>query len=71
MVMAGEREIDRVAVYTAHTHAAAPCGICRQVLREFGKKITVISETQSGERSSWSLEELLPNAFGPSDLGVK
>lgn len=71
MIIAGEKKIQRVAVYTDHTHAASPCGICRQVLREFGREIEVISETASGERRSWTLDELLPDAFGPSDLGVE
>ena len=71
MIMAGDKAIRRVAVYTDHSHAASPCGICRQVIREFGMEVTVISETLSGDRKSWTLDELLPDAFGPSDLGVE
>jgi hypothetical protein len=29
----------------------------------------VIAETIAGERATWALEDLLPAAFGPHDLG--
>jgi cytidine deaminase len=38
------------------------------VLWEFGPESLVIAETTGGERSTWALEDLLPNAFGPDDL---
>lgn len=70
MAYAGARTIKRVAVYTDHTHPASPCGICRQVIREFGTDLTVISHTKEGKRKSWTLDTLLPDSFGPEDLGV-
>ena len=46
-----------------------PCGGCRQVLREFGNGIAVIAESADGsQRTFWSIDELLPHAFGPDDL---
>ena len=49
-----------------------PCGGCRQVLFEFGGPgMAVISESADGSvRTFWSLDELLPDAFGPSDLDL-
>jgi cytidine deaminase len=41
-----------------------PCGGCRQVLHEFGGPECLV-DTPSGPRP---LSELLPDAFGPSDL---
>lgn len=70
MVMDGEKRILRVAVFTDHDHPPPPCGICRQVMREFGTEMTVISETLAGDRKVWTLDELLPDSFGPADLGV-
>jgi cytidine deaminase len=67
-VTAGDRAIDAVAVVTAAATPTPPCGGCRQVLWEFGPSSIVISETTSGERSVWALEDLLPGAFGPDDL---
>jgi cytidine deaminase len=68
MIDAGERQIQAVAVVTAADRPTPPCGACRQVLWEFGPSSTVICETVGGERRMWALEDLLPEAFGPSDL---
>ena len=48
---------------------ASPCGACRQVLNEFGPDMTVTVESGTGERAVWRLTEILPHAFGPSNLG--
>jgi cytidine deaminase len=69
MIDAGERRIDAVAVVTAAESPTPPCGACRQVLREFGRESIVVAETTGGERLTWALEDLLPSAFGPDDLG--
>jgi cytidine deaminase len=68
MIDAGERRIDLVAVVTAAETPTPPCGACRQVLWEFGREALVVAETTSGERKTWALEDLLPDAFGPEDL---
>lgn len=49
---------------------AWPCGICRQFLREFaapGMKVYVAKASAIEEST---LEALLPNSFGPEDLGI-
>ena len=52
------------------TDYAFPCGICRQVLREFNKpkefKVYICSTKE--KYSVFSLEELLPHSFGPEHL---
>jgi cytidine deaminase len=70
-VIAGERQIDAVAVSTDQGEPTPPCGGCRQVLNEFGPEVRVISEGADAKRGEWSLSELLPHAFGPEDLGVE
>jgi len=45
------------------THA--PCGHCRQFLRELAAPLTIVLP-----KGRYSLEELLPYSFGPDDLGV-
>ena len=59
-----------VAVVTDADSPTPPCGGCRQVLFEFGGPgIAVIAESADGSvRTYWSLDELLPDAFGPNDL---
>ena len=46
---------------------AYPCGICRQVLREFSDpdRMTVLVGVSPTEYQRFTLEELLPNSFGP------
>lgn len=48
----------------------APCGVCRQVLREFANPSTfaVILARTIGEYKVYTLEELLPESFGPENL---
>jgi cytidine deaminase len=47
----------------------APCGVCRQVLREFCEPETfrVLLGTTEGVQA-YTLAQLLPTSFGPSDL---
>jgi cytidine deaminase len=68
-VTAGEKKIDCVAVVTDAARPTPPCGGCRQVLWEFGPESLVVSETTSGERVAWALEDLIPDAFGPNSFG--
>jgi cytidine deaminase len=67
-VAAGSRDIDAVAVVASSPHPASPCGVCRQFLFEFNPDMTVVSEGTSGERTTWTLRDLLPDGFGPKDL---
>lgn len=48
---------------------AFPCGICRQVLSEFGgHKLTVIVAKSVSDYREYSLAELLPNSFGGESI---
>ncbi|NXC86884.1 CDD deaminase, partial [Cercotrichas coryphoeus] len=46
----------------------APCGACRQVMREFGTDWDVYLTKADGTYIVKRLEELLPLSFGPEDL---
>lgn len=66
-VSEGEREF--VAVAVATRGAGAPCGVCRQVLAEFGYNMTVIlADTDGSVRLMTTLAALLPEAFLPQHL---
>jgi cytidine deaminase len=69
-VAAGTTDVRAVAVVTDAETPTPPCGGCRQVLFEFGGPgMAVIAENADGSvRTYWSLDELLPHAFGPRDL---
>jgi cytidine deaminase len=68
MVAAGGHSVDAVAVVTDGATPTPPCGGCRQCLWEFGPEAVVLAVTLKGDRARWPLAELLPHAFGPSDL---
>jgi len=67
-VAAGQREFSSLVVATEHGQPAPPCGICRQVLAEFAPDLRIISVTGDGERSEWTLTDLLPSPFTPAWL---
>ena len=46
-----------------------PCGMCRQVMREFSTDLEIICLNNTGEEQTFTLEELLPRGFGPEFLG--
>lgn len=49
----------------------APCGVCRQVMREFCDPDTfqVVLGRTGGEWRTYLLRDILPMGFGPEDLG--
>ncbi|HXF29828.1 MAG TPA: cytidine deaminase, partial [Chlamydiales bacterium] len=67
----GETELVAIAV------SAAPCGHCRQVLNELEEagKLTILYRTPgpNGKTNdiTTNLATLLPESFGPKDLGLK
>ena len=67
-VSAGARSIVAVAMHTPTAQPASPCGACRQVIYEFGPHAAVISGCNGEGRGRWSIDELLPGAFGPRSL---
>ena len=66
-VSEGERDFEAIAVVTEK--GVTPCGACRQVLMEFGEDMQVIVADDAGRYRVFGLQELLPEAFNPEDLG--
>lgn len=67
-VSEGERDILAIAVVTKD--GGTPCGACRQVLNEFNPKMHVIFADNNGRvHGEYTLDQLLPGAFGPHNLG--
>lgn len=64
VAVAGDRTGDEVKQY------AFPCGVCRQVMREFSDpdSMTVIVAKSCEEYQVYSLSQLLPESFGPGNL---
>lgn len=63
----GERDFEAIAVVTEN--GGAPCGSCRQVLREFGEQTVVLIADSQGNVRETTVGELLPDSFSAADLG--
>jgi cytidine deaminase len=61
-IVAGARRFRRIVVVAEADPPVPPCGACRQVLVEFGGDLLIESASRTARRS-WTLKELLPDAF--------
>ena len=67
-VSEGHTDFVRIAIAGRSADFCVPCGVCRQVLREFAPGIEVICLNGKGEEKVFTLSELLPYSFGPELL---
>ena len=66
-VSEGERAFTTIVVAT--NNGGSPCGMCRQMLSEFGLELRVLLVNKDGALvHEVMLSELLPSAFEPGDL---
>jgi cytidine deaminase len=69
MCAAGERAIDVIVTVCEGDALGTPCGGCRQKIREFATPRTLIHVAgPEGVRKSYTMDELLPDSFGPEHL---
>ncbi len=71
-VAEGERCFQTIAIVTET--GAAPCGACRQVLREFGGadgELRVVIANGAGQAQTFTIADLLPAAFTPDQLPLR
>ena len=69
MVAAGGKQVRALLVVGEGENLVTPCGGCRQRLREFAAADTpVLIAGPGGVRATFTLEQLLPNSFGPENL---
>ena len=70
----GKREFEAIVICGGKegilTDYCAPCGVCRQVMREVWdpKTFKIILAKSEDEYKEFTLEELLPLGFGPENL---
>lgn len=74
-VQQGERRFDSIAIVGGPageepSRLCPPCGVCRQVMREFCSPddFTVILAVSPDDYEVLKLKDLLPRSFGPEDL---
>ena len=76
-VSEGYREFTAIAIAGGNDTVesldyCAPCGVCRQVIREFcDGSFEIILAKSREEYKVYTLEELLPMGFGPENLDKK
>ncbi len=59
----GKRKIKHIAVVADTEELTPPCGVCRQIIWEFGGDIPVILANLHGKVETVQMKELLPRAF--------
>ena len=68
-VAAGESAIVACVVVTPTAEPSSPCGICRQLMREFGTEMLVFAASSVSDAVyAARLGDLLPLSFGPANL---
>jgi cytidine deaminase len=64
----GECQFLAIAVVTGN--GGSPCGSCRQVMAEFGlETLVLIADADGHVAQETTVNDLLPGAFGPGQLG--
>ncbi|HEY3412504.1 MAG TPA: cytidine deaminase [Armatimonadota bacterium] len=64
----GTIEIVEVMVVTDAPSPWPPCGLCRQVIAEFGPHCTVYAANTAGDILTLPFEELYTHPFGPEQM---
>src|SRR3989338_2450929 len=64
----GAKKIVKIVVVTGNKKLSPPCGICRQVMREFNPKLEIVVANLQKEFKILTLHDLLPYSFGPDSF---
>ncbi|MBU6374838.1 MAG: cytidine deaminase [Bdellovibrionales bacterium] len=67
----GPLRIAEVMVVTDSTPPWPPCGMCRQVIAEFGPDALLYTANLKGQMESFQLSEIFSQAFTPAHLRKK
>lgn len=59
----GKRKIKKIAVVADTEDLTPPCGVCRQIIWEFGGDIPVVFANLGGKVETVQMRDLLPRAF--------
>ncbi len=70
MIAGGDRLIKEIYISSANNIMLTPCGGCRQQIREFSNKDTLVHMANAQhEYKTLTINELLPLSFDPDMLG--
>ncbi len=59
----GKRKLTKIAVVADTEDLTPPCGVCRQIIWEFGGDIPVVLANLKGKTETVQMKDLLPRAF--------
>ena len=68
-VAEGHTAFRRIVIAGRSDDFCVPCGVCRQVMREFAPHLEIICLNNAGDEQTFTLDQLLPHVFGPEHLG--
>lgn len=64
----GHTDFVQMALITTGDEGVPPCGVCRQIIREFCSDEFPIHVSTGDGYDTYTLGELLPESFGPENL---
>lgn len=64
----GQLTVTDVMVVTRADPPWPPCGLCRQVIAEFGNNATIYTSNLEGKLEVFKMDEIFPQAFTPAYL---
>lgn len=69
-ITAGMKKIDMIIITGNTEEPISPCGMCRQVIREFAydKTKIILASSKTEKYIEWSVEDMIPYSFGPEHL---
>lgn len=59
----GKRKLKKISVVADTEDLTPPCGVCRQIIWEFGGDVPVVMANLKGKTETIQMSELLPRAF--------
>jgi len=67
-VAQGKQRFKRIAIVADTDKLTPPCGVCRQIIWEFGGDVPVMLANLEGESETIQMADLLPRAFDATFL---
>jgi cytidine deaminase len=68
-IINNEKSFSAMVIFTCQEKLTPPCGACRQVIVEFFEpNALIMAVNHLGKQQTWTVEQLLPNAFTPKHL---
>lgn len=69
-ILKGMKKIKLIVITATTDEPISPCGMCRQVIREFATKDTmiVLASNKTDKYLTYTVDQIIPYSFGPEHL---